>query len=230
MNLRDLPVALRPRERLLESGPGALTDAELLAIVLGTGRGSGEDALGLAHRVLNHIGDATALARCDVEGVPSVPGVGPVKAARVRAAFALAARARGLLSAPHAPQASPAARVDTGVSSYAERLGAMYRDRVAVGETALLGHREESAAVTLALGERLGQATRPGAVLARLLAEGGDAPWTIVSVRPGGPPTARERRAAHGITRAAGLLGMTNVRVVIVGRVGVEVTAEVAPC
>jgi len=227
MNLRDQPIALRPRERLLEGGPNALNDAELLAIVFGTGRGSGEDALGLAHRFLGHIGGVSALARCDADGLPPMPGVGPVKAARVRAALALAARARDAqrpLPASHAP--SPRG----GAPTYGERLGALYRERVAAGESALLGHRDEQAAVTLALGERLGPSTRPGALLARLLAQGGDAPWTLVSVRPGGPPTAGERRAAQGVTRAAALLGMTNVRVVIVGRAGVEVTAEVAPC
>ena len=227
MNLRDLPVALRPRERLLDAGPDALTDAELLAIVFGTGRGSGEDALGLAHRFLGQVGGVSALARCDVAGLPSMPGVGPVKAARVRAALALASRAR---DAHRTPQAAQAPQLDEGAASHAERLGAMYRDRVSVGETALLGHRHDHVAVTLALGERLGPGTRPGALLARLLAEGGDTPWTLVSVRPGGPPTPGERRAAQGVARAATLLGMPNVRVVIVGRVGVEVTPEGAPC
>ncbi len=38
MNLRDLPHGERPRERLIERGAGALSDAELLAILLRTGR------------------------------------------------------------------------------------------------------------------------------------------------------------------------------------------------
>ena len=51
MNLRDLPAGELPRERLIERGARALSDAELLAILLRTGR-RGENVLELAHGIV----------------------------------------------------------------------------------------------------------------------------------------------------------------------------------
>ncbi len=82
----------RPRERLWAVGPHALTAAELLAILLGTGCG-GEDASSLAVRLLKAgAGSLRRLAARPSAEMLQVPGVGPAKAARVVAAFELAHR------------------------------------------------------------------------------------------------------------------------------------------
>lgn len=80
-----------PRERLLALGAGALSDAELVAIHLGTGR-RGEHVLTLARTLLVQFGGVGGLARSGVAELARVPGVGPAKAARLVAAFALADR------------------------------------------------------------------------------------------------------------------------------------------
>lgn len=88
----DLPAGQRPRERLLHVGAAALTDAELLAILLGSGR-RGVSAIDLAHELLRDYGGVCALAVARPEELARNAGVGPAKAARIVAACALALRA-----------------------------------------------------------------------------------------------------------------------------------------
>lgn len=82
----------RPRERLLERGPDALDDAELLALVLGTGV-PGASAQRLAQELLRRVGGLDGLARSDAARLARLPGIGPGKATRVIAALHLGRRA-----------------------------------------------------------------------------------------------------------------------------------------
>jgi DNA repair protein RadC len=91
-----IPAGQRPRERLVELGPESLADAELLAVLLGTGA-RGASALALAHALLAEYGGPPGLARALPEELARRPGVGPVKAARVAAAFGLGRRLGGPL-------------------------------------------------------------------------------------------------------------------------------------
>jgi DNA repair protein RadC len=87
-----VPESERPRERLWSLGPAALTTAELLAILLGTG-GAAAGVLELAGRVLE-IGEGSLrrLAQRPSAELLRAQGVGPTKAARLLAAFELGAR------------------------------------------------------------------------------------------------------------------------------------------
>lgn len=82
----------RPRERLREKGPSALGDAELLALILGTGTGP-ENVVDLARRMLCELGGWERLARLGLRGLASMPGVGEAKASRIVAAVELGIRA-----------------------------------------------------------------------------------------------------------------------------------------
>lgn len=93
MRVKDLPLADRPRERLMTAGSGALADRELLALLLCSG-GRGVSAVELASRLIAYCGDLGELARSDPHRLLAVPGIGPAKAARIAAAFHLARRAR----------------------------------------------------------------------------------------------------------------------------------------
>jgi DNA repair protein RadC len=92
MPLSVVPESERPRERLWSLGPAALTTAELLAILLGTG-GAAAGVLELAGRVLE-IGEGSLrrLAQRPSAELLRAQGVGPTKAARLLAAFELGAR------------------------------------------------------------------------------------------------------------------------------------------
>jgi len=87
-----MPLADRPRERLLSLGPAALTTVELLAILLGTGTVR-SDAFSVAADLLTEVGGTLRhLARKPAGSLAVVPGVGKVKGARIVAALELARR------------------------------------------------------------------------------------------------------------------------------------------
>jgi DNA repair protein RadC len=92
MKVLDLPESDRPRERLLSRGAAALSDRELLGLVLGSGL-PGCDAIELAATLIGASGGLPALATADPHVLKQLPGVGAAKAARVAAAFELARRA-----------------------------------------------------------------------------------------------------------------------------------------
>jgi DNA repair protein RadC len=80
-----------PRERLDLLGPEALSDAELVALLLRTGE-RGTDALGVAEALLARVGGLRGLAGAARRELRSVPGVGPVKGAGLEAALELGRR------------------------------------------------------------------------------------------------------------------------------------------
>lgn len=85
------PIMDRPRERLSRLGATTLSDAELLALILGTGR-SGEDVGALTIRILRGVGGLWALARMSVTELSRIDGIGPAKAARLAASFEIGSR------------------------------------------------------------------------------------------------------------------------------------------
>ncbi|MEA3239160.1 MAG: DNA repair protein RadC [Candidatus Bipolaricaulota bacterium] len=87
--IKDLPELDRPREKLLSKGPMALSDSELLAILIGSGM-KGTNALTLATKILRKIDLRSD--KLDVDALEEIPGVGPAKASRIAAAFELVRR------------------------------------------------------------------------------------------------------------------------------------------
>ncbi len=82
----------RPREKLIEKGSKSLSDAELLAILLGSGS-KNESAVGLAKRILNHVqNNLTELGRLGVDDLIQFKGVGEAKAVVLCSGFELARR------------------------------------------------------------------------------------------------------------------------------------------
>lgn len=87
--IRDIPDIDRPRERLIAKGAAALSDTELLAILLGSGI-KGISVLELASLILDSL--EQRLDRADVDTLQGVEGVGRAKACQIVAAFELARR------------------------------------------------------------------------------------------------------------------------------------------
>ncbi len=88
---KALPPPERPRERCLRLGPEALSEAELIALLLGTGR-AGEDVQDVARHILSHFGSLDALGRASAREIASLPGFGPARAALLQAALELGRR------------------------------------------------------------------------------------------------------------------------------------------
>lgn len=91
MHIREWPASERPREKLLERGAGALSDAELLAIFLGSGL-RGQDAVGSARALLQTHGSLRNLLDRPAPALARLPGMGPACACRLSAALELAQR------------------------------------------------------------------------------------------------------------------------------------------
>ena len=89
--IHDLPLAERPRERLLRLGPEALSIQELLALILGRGI-KGESVMVTAQQLLSRFGDLQSIANSSLEELCQVKGIGLAKASQITAAFELGRR------------------------------------------------------------------------------------------------------------------------------------------
>ena len=89
--VRELPSNERPRERLEHYGAGALSLAELLAIILRTGTRS-DNALELANKLLSKYGGLPGLVRADFRELCAEYGMGVAKSAQVKAALEIGRR------------------------------------------------------------------------------------------------------------------------------------------
>ena len=79
MHIRDWPHEERPREKLLARGAGSLSDAELLAIFLGSGL-HGRDAVATARELLAQHGPLRVLLERPPSELTTLPGLGPARA------------------------------------------------------------------------------------------------------------------------------------------------------
>lgn len=108
MTIRDWDAAERPREKLASRGADALSDAELLAILLRTGR-RGKTAVDLARELLQTAGGLRQLFSREDTDLCQVSGLGPAKIAQLRAAATLTARVLAQTIERGAPIDSPTA-------------------------------------------------------------------------------------------------------------------------
>ncbi len=110
LTVKELPEELRPRERLRRDGASALSNKELLAIILRTGTRS-ESVLDLASRLLTVHGGLRGLVSVTLDELSTLPGIGTAKAAMVRAALELGKRVSSM-----APEVRPVIRSPQDVS------------------------------------------------------------------------------------------------------------------
>jgi DNA repair protein RadC len=93
--IKDWPENERPREKLIHAGPDTLTEAELLAILIGSGTGK-ITAVDLAKRLLVEYKNLRAIAGLDVGDLQHFKGIGEARAVSIVAAFELARRLHSL--------------------------------------------------------------------------------------------------------------------------------------
>ncbi len=92
MLLKNLPPDARPREKLLARGAGALSDAELLALLLRTGI-QGKNVLLLAQEIIDQFGSVSGLLHAPADALKSIKGLGPAKQSELVAVLELSRRA-----------------------------------------------------------------------------------------------------------------------------------------
>ena len=91
ITIKDMPEMMRPREKLMAWGEASLTDAELLAIIIGMGTRK-MSALGLANKLLIKHGGLRYLKEASIEELTEEKGIGPAKAVSIKAAVEIGRR------------------------------------------------------------------------------------------------------------------------------------------
>jgi len=91
LTVKELPLDDRPREKLIMRGAQSLTDAELVAILLRTGK-TGKSVLDIARELIQSEGNLAMLATKTVDSLQKISGIGKDKAATLAAAFELSRR------------------------------------------------------------------------------------------------------------------------------------------
>ena len=81
MKIKEMPLQNRPRERLLKKGPEALSDSEILAVILRTGI-VGENAIEMSNRLIAEYG-LDKLFDCSLKELQKIKGIGPAKAMQI---------------------------------------------------------------------------------------------------------------------------------------------------
>lgn len=211
--IRELPRSDRPRERLVDHGAQALSTAELLAIVLGTG-GRGRSAIGLGHEILgNAEGSLRRLAMRPVAELTSVAGVGRARAAVIHAALELGRR----MVAEGRAEASPVRSPRDVVGFYAPRLEDLPVEEFHV---AILDaqHRLERD-VTVTRGILNSSLVHPREVFREAIAERAAAIILVHNHPSGDPaPSADDRSVTDQLVAAGRLLDIPVHDHVIIGR------------
>ena len=91
VTVKEMPLDERPRERLANEGPQALSTTELLAIILRVGVG-GENVVSMAQRILANFDGLGGLSRASFAQITAERGLGPAKTAQIMAALELGRR------------------------------------------------------------------------------------------------------------------------------------------
>jgi DNA repair protein RadC len=106
--IKEWPEDERPRERLMKLGADALSEAQLLAIVLATGEASsGQSALDLAMYLVRTFDGLRALDAASIAELCQIKGIGPAKATTIKAALELGKRLSGEPAQRHLKVTSP---------------------------------------------------------------------------------------------------------------------------
>jgi DNA repair protein RadC len=209
--IRDLPVGERPRERMEQYGPEALSTAELLAIVLRVGS-RGESAVRLAERLLSEFGGLAGMARARSPQLSALPGMGLAKAAQVKAAFELGKRLATSVEGPR-----PVVREASDAAALVmEEL--RHREQECLGAIFLDTRNQVVRVKVLTVGTLTGSPAHPREVFREALAQG-CASVILCHNHPSGDPTPSQDDVAltGRLVKAGEVMGVPVLDHIIIG-------------
>jgi len=210
--IKDLPVGERPRERLEHYGAGALSTAELIAILLRSGV-AGESVLRLAERLLVRYGGLTGLAQASFAELCQEKGIGPAKVTQIKAALELGRR---LLVA--SPQERPQVKSPADAANLLMlEMGLLEQEHLRV---MLLDTRNRVLAVhTVYVGNLNTSVVRVGEIFRQAI-KANAAALIVVHNHPSGDPTPSPEDVAvtERIVQAGRLLGIEVLDHLIIGQ------------
>ena len=179
--IRDLPAGERPRERMAQYGPEAMSTVELLAILLRVGS-RGESAIRLAERLLAEFGGLAGIAKARVPQLSALPGIGLAKAAQIKAAFELGKRLAASVEGPR-----PVIRnASDAAALMMEEL--RYREQECLAAILLDARNQVIRTLVLTIGTLTGSPAHPREVFKEALAHG-CASLIVCHNHPSGDPT-----------------------------------------
>jgi len=206
--------ALGPRERLMLRGEHLLSDAELIAVLLGTG--CARDPVGVvAQKLIEQSGGLSGLRRAGISAISTCAGIGMIKACRLRAAIELGLRANTRPLHPRAPI--------TCSRDVAEALGPRVRDasREHFFALALDAKNRPVAEILVAVGGLTACAVTPSDVYRLVLREPAAA-VIFAHNHPSGEtsPSPEDVSVTDRLRQAGAVLGIRVLDHVILGRDG----------
>ena len=209
--IKQLPPELRPRERLLEAGPAALSDGELLGLLFGIGSRE-KTAVELAGEVISEAGGLHGLYHVNAHELMQVNGIGEAKACILLAAVELGCRI-GQVRNPERPMISSPADVDRLLRGRIANL-----DRENFVAVLLNAKNEVIGAPLISVGTLSASLVHPREVFKPAI-RASAASVVLVHNHPSGEvePSPEDREATRRLEESAGILGIEVLDHVIVG-------------
>jgi DNA repair protein RadC len=191
-----------PRDRALLGGFGALSDADLMALVIGHGV-RGRPVMSLASELLDRIGGLEGLARAGPALLARVPGLGHAKALRLAASVEIGRRIRERAAGHRKVFAAPSAVA----AAFAPRIGALDHEQMWV--LSLDGRNRLRGARRVAQGGRHGLVVTAREILGIALADAATG-FVLVHNHPSGSPTPSEAdiEMTQAVSLAADIVGV----------------------
>ncbi|MFW6189542.1 MAG: RadC family protein [Planctomycetota bacterium] len=209
--IKDMPKTERPRERLLRAGEEHLSDVELLALIIGGGS-SKETALDLARRLLSRFESFRRLSAAPIGRLTRIHGIGPAKAARIKAALGIARR----YAAEKLPTRTRVSGSRQLFRYMREKLAGRDREHFC---TLLLDTKHQILREkTVAVGSLNESVVHPREVFKEAIAESAAAVIFVHNHPSGNPePSPQDKRLTSRLCRAGELVGIEVLDHVIVG-------------
>lgn len=213
LTVRELPVWDRPRERLIRLGAEGLSEQELLACLLGRGV-AGDSVLVSARRLLAAFGSLRGVAEASIEALSRVRGIGPAKAAQLKAAAELARR-----TAPPDGRREPVEDPERAAAIVRPQLVDQRREQVVA---LLLDNRHRLIRVSpIAVGSLSATVVHPRELFCEAIAAQAAAVIVAHNHPSGDPePSADDLRLTARLVAAGSLLGIAVLDHLIIGREG----------
>lgn len=212
VGVKEMAPDERPRERMLLRGSASLSNGDLLAVLLNTGL-PGESVLDVSQRILRDHGGLAGLVRLDIVELSAIKGIGPAKAAKLRAAFELAGRIAALAPDQRPKIATP----DDVINLIGVEMAALGQEQLGI---VLLDTKHQVLAIrTVYQGSVNGAPVRPAEIFREAIKHNTVA-MVIVHNHPSGDPTPSGADVAvtRELVAAGELLGIDVLDHLVIGQ------------